>query len=110
MVAFNSIEELSQRIAGEFHPERIILFGSYARGTASGDSDVDLLVIMDHDRESVDKEVEIRLRTRPPFPVDILVRSPKVLKKRLKMGDSFLRHILDEGLVLYEADHAGVGR
>lgn len=100
-----SIAELSRRIAAEYDPERIVLFGSYAAGNATRDSDVDLLIVMPFEGRSVDKSVEIRIRLRPRFPVDILVRSPEHIRKRLEMGDSFLRDVLTNGKVLYETHH-----
>jgi len=103
MVALSEIQQFSQALVREFHPQRVILFGSYARGTADEHSDVDLLVVMPHEGSPVKKSVEIRLRIRPPFPLDILVRSPKKVRQRLAMGDSFMREILEEGKTLYEA-------
>jgi len=51
MVRMEQIEALSQQIGREFHPERIVLFGSYAYGTATEESDVDLLVIVPPSRQ-----------------------------------------------------------
>jgi len=104
MVAMKDIRDLSRRIARKFHPRRIVLFGSYAEGRASPDSDVDLLVVLPHKGKAVEKSVEIRLATRPPFPLDLLVRTPEQVRTRMAMGDTFLRDILEQGKVLYEAD------
>jgi predicted nucleotidyltransferase len=106
MVAMKEIRDLSRRIAREFHPRRIVLFGSYAEGRATADSDVDLLVVLPHRGKAVQKSVEIRLATRPTFALDLLVRTPREVEKRLAMGDTFIRDILDHGKVLYEADDA----
>ena len=97
------IEEFGRRIGEEFRPHQVVLFGSYARGAATTDSDVDVLVVMPFEGRSVDKSVEIRLKTNPPFPLDLLVRTPEVIRKRITMGDCFLRDILQYGKVLYEA-------
>jgi len=105
MVTIRQIENLSRRIAREFHPERIVLFGSYARGAAAADSDVDLLIVLPFRGKAAKMSVEIRLRVRPSFPVDLIVRTPEKLRERLEMGDDFMREILEEGRVLYEADH-----
>ena len=105
MVAFESIEELCHRIVAAYKPERVVLFGSYARGTQNADSDVDLLVVMPFEGKSVNKSVEMRLRFRPPFPMDLLVRTPEAVKERLEIGDVLLRDIVKTGKVLYEADH-----
>jgi predicted nucleotidyltransferase len=105
MVAMNRIEEFGQSIGREFGAERVILFGSYARGQVTDDSDVDLLVIIPFEGRSVDKSVEIRMKLRPQFPVDLLVRTPEKVRQRIKMGDGFMREIIEEGKVLYEADN-----
>ncbi|MHC4655968.1 MAG: nucleotidyltransferase domain-containing protein [Planctomycetota bacterium] len=105
MVAMNKIEEFGQRIGCEFGAERVILFGSYARGRVTDDSDVDLLVIIPFEGRSVDKSVEIRMKLRPQFPVDLLVRTPEKVQQRIEMGDGFMREIVEEGKVLYEADN-----
>jgi predicted nucleotidyltransferase len=99
----NAIRKFGRQIGEQFHAERVILFGSYAQGLATDDSDVDLLVIGPFEGRSVDKSVEIRMRLRPSFPVDILVRTPEKVQQRMTMGDCFMQEILEEGQVLYEA-------
>lgn len=106
MVSASSIEEISEKIAREFAPDRIILFGSRARGSARPDSDVDLLVVMPHGGQSIRKAVEIRRRIQAPFSVDIVVRSADELRSRIALGDHFLREATEEGRVLYESAHA----
>ncbi len=68
MIAMRQIRDLSRRIAGEFNPERIILFGAYASGKPAEDSDVDLLVVLPHRGLAARKSAEIRLRLRPRYP------------------------------------------
>lgn len=97
------IEEFGRNIGEEFHPQRVVLFGSYAYGKPTADSDVDILVIMDHDGRSSEQAVRIRRKLSPPFPLDLLVRSPEAVKARLEMGDYFMEDILKDGRVLYEA-------
>ena len=104
MVVMDRIKEFSRRIGLEFGAERVILFGSYARGVVTEDSDVDLLVIGPFEGRSVDKSVEIRMKLRPGFPIDLLVRTSDKVRQRMEMGDDFMREILEEGKVLYEAD------
>jgi predicted nucleotidyltransferase len=104
VITMRQIEDVSGRIAAEFEPERILLFGSYAWGAPSPDSDVDLLVILPFEGKAVAKSVEMRLKVRPPFPMDLLVRTPEKIRERLALGDPFIRSILDKGEVLYEAD------
>jgi len=105
MITMRQIEDVSGRIAAEFEPERILLFGSYAWGAPSPDSDVDLLVILPFEGKAVAKSVEMRLKIKPPFPVDLLVRTPEKIHERLALGDPFIRSILEKGRVLYEADY-----
>jgi predicted nucleotidyltransferase len=103
MVSMKEIRAVTRKIAREFRPQRVILFGSHARGTATEDSDVDLLVIMPVRGPTVEKSVEIHLKVHPPFSTDILVRTPRTVRERIRMGDCFMREIHEEGKVLYEA-------
>ena len=106
MVTRRQIRRYAREIAREFRPRRIVLFGSYAYGKPTRDSDVDLLVIMPHRGRSVDKATEIRLRLRAPFPMDLMVRSPQRIRQRLAWGDCFIQEIMEKGAVLYEASHS----
>ena len=106
MVSFADIERLVEKIAVEFDPEKIILFGSYARGAPRQDSDVDLLVILPFVGKSWRKAAEIRSQVRSRFPLDLLVRSPEEMRWRIKAGDPFLNEIVDQGVVLHAKDHA----
>jgi predicted nucleotidyltransferase len=102
-VTMAKIEQFGRDIGREFRPERVLLFGSYARGTATPDSDVDLLVVLPFEGKPVRKSVEIRFKLRPSFPVDLLVRTPEKVRERLAMGDDFMRELIEEGKVLYDA-------
>ncbi len=104
MVTMNQIEDLGRRIGREFRADRVVLFGSYARGVPTDDSDVDLLVVLPFEGKSVHQSVEMRMRLRPAFAVDLIVRTPEKVRERLEMGDDFMREVLEEGKVLYEAD------
>jgi predicted nucleotidyltransferase len=89
-------------IVRTFHPQKVILFGSYAYGTATADSDVDLLVLMPFRGHPAHKVLEIRRAIRAPFPMDLLVRTPANVKARIELGDYFLREIVEEGRTLYQ--------
>jgi predicted nucleotidyltransferase len=102
MVDEKSIFELSERIAKGFQPERIILFGSYAYGRPSPDSDVDLLVILPFEGRNFRKSLEILNRVAPEFSVDLLARRPDDTARRYAEGDPLIREALDHGKVLYE--------
>ncbi|HEV3469339.1 MAG TPA: nucleotidyltransferase domain-containing protein [Pyrinomonadaceae bacterium] len=103
MIPEEEIRELSERIAREFRPQSIILFGSYAYGTPTEDSDVDLLVILTFDGKPIYKALEILRKVRPRFPLDLLVRTPEQVKERVGNNDWFLREVLTEGRRLYES-------
>ena len=104
MVALNRIIELSGRIVREFQPQCIILFGSHAYGTASDESDVDLLVILPFGGKGFRKSLEILNRVCPEFPVDLLARCPDDTTRRYAECDPLIREALDRGRVLYERD------
>lgn len=106
MITKKQIDNWCEDIVRRFHPERVVLFGSCANGTPTEDSDVDLLVVMPFEGRPAAQAVKLRLDTRPEFPVDLIVRTPEMIKERLRLGDSFIREILETGRVLYEASHA----
>ena len=95
-------------MAKQFRPQKIILFGSYAYGKPTPDSDVDLLVIMPRTRYRGERmSVRIRLAVTRNFPMDLLVRTPADVAKRLRWRDPFISEIMEKGKVLYEAADAG---
>ncbi len=103
----DTLPKAIQQIVQQLQPEKIVLFGSYAYGMPTGDSDVDLLVVMQTAVSSPTKRylrVSRLLRPRP-FPVDILVKTPDEITRGLKSGDFFIKEILSRGQVLYERDH-----
>lgn len=96
------IQHLVEQIVAEFHPDRVVLFGSRSRADARPDSDVDLLVILPFEGSVYRKSAEILARTLPPFTVDILARRPEDTRRRYELGDPLIREALDRGRVLYE--------
>ena len=109
MVSLAQIKAVAERIGRDFRPRKVILFGSHASGKPTEDSDVDLLVIMPLRGDPVYKSVEIALAARPGFPMDLLVRTPAEVRKRLAWNDFFIREIMEKGKVLYAADDRRVG-
>jgi len=105
MATMREIRRFVRKIAEEFKPRRIILFGSYAYGKPTVDSDVDLMVVMPYRGHAVDKAIEIRQRIDAPFALDLIVRNPREIAKRYTLEDWFIREIVDKGKVLYETDH-----
>ena len=104
------IERVAREIATKFDPERIILFGSYAYGNPTDDSDVDMLVVMETEERPTDAAVQIRLAVRPLFAWDVIVRTPQELARRIPLNDWFLKEITEKGEVLYERTHPRVAR
>jgi len=103
MVNRKRIRQVCDQIVRLFKPQKIILFGSYATGKPTEDSDVDLLVVMPFRGKGFRKAAEIRSQIDADFPLDLIVRSPRELHRRLTWGDFFLREITENGKVLYEA-------
>ena len=99
-----AIDQVVEQIVEKFKPQKIILFGSYARGNPRRESDVDLLIVMDTPKSSL----EIRRYLGVMFALDLLVYTPKRLNDRVKMGDWFLRDVLGEGKVLYDSRHRDI--
>jgi predicted nucleotidyltransferase len=97
------IQRVCGQIARLFKPQRIVLFGSYACGRPTADSDVDLLVVMPFEGKSFRKASEIRTRIDANFPLDLIVRSPEEMNRRLARGDFFLREVTEKGKLLYAA-------
>ena len=107
LISLRAIKRFARQIAERFQPEKIILFGSYAYGEPNSDSDVDLLVVMPA-RNQIDQAIKIRIALDAPFAMDLIVRTPTKLKRRLKYGDVFHTHIVTNGILLYEAVNAGM--
>lgn len=103
------IRDFAQRVGERFQPDKIILFGSYAYGVPHADSDVDLLVVMPA-RNQLSKAAQIELVCDPPFPLDIIVRTPENLNWRLAAGESFHTEIVSKGKVLHEKGSARLGQ
>ena len=100
-VTEDKIQEVAQKIAKKFKPEKIILFGSYAWGKPGPDSDVDLFVVKktDNTRE-LTRNISRAIFPRP-FPIDFIVYKPEQFERRKRMGDFFIKDIVSKGKVLY---------
>lgn len=109
MIAKQDIQKLADDIGSAFHPERIILFGSHAYGEPQEYSDVDLLVITNHEGRGRDLRSLIHRTVGYRFPTDIVVRSPEDVERRYRGHDPLIREAVDKGKVLYERHRVGVG-
>lgn len=97
------ILKIVEKIRTEYRPEKIILFGSYAYGKPTRDSDIDLLIIKETNERPIDRRVRIRriVDIREPISFSPIVLTPKELAFRFEMEDQFLKEILNKGEILY---------
>jgi predicted nucleotidyltransferase len=103
MVEESDIRQVARRIGEAARAERVLLFGSYARGTASPDSDVDLMVVAQSDLPRFKRSRALYRAIRPhPFPMDILVFTPEEVERGKEAKTSFVSAILDEARTVYE--------
>jgi predicted nucleotidyltransferase len=107
-VPLRVIRRFARQVAERFQPDKIILFGSHAYGTPHADSDVDILVVMSASNQH-DKAARIRWEIPAPFPMDLIVRTPKNLAWRLAERESFHTEIATKGKVLYEKSDSRMG-
>ena len=107
-VPMRVVRKFARAVAERFHPDKIILFGSHAYGTPHQDSDVDILVVMPC-RNQIDAALRIHDAIEPPFPLQLIVRTPCNLGWRLAERESFHTEIVTKGKVLYEKGRSRVG-
>jgi predicted nucleotidyltransferase len=99
-----AIQEATRRLVEAAHPEKIILFGSYARGDFDPDSDLDLLVILPQVCNRFEETVRLQSALRGlKLPVDVVVYSSGQVEERRELRGTMLYHALSEGRVLYDA-------
>jgi predicted nucleotidyltransferase len=98
----SAIHKYANQIVAKFHPQKVILFGSHAYGKPNADSDVDLLVVMPAANQ-INQSIRIGLSVPAPFYLDLIVRTPENLARRLRWNDWFLREIMERGIVLCDA-------
>ena len=98
------IQEIADTIVREYKPEKIVLFGSWAWGEPHKDSDFDFFIIKETKTPTLKRIEEVdRIFSRREFPMDFLVYTPEQVKNRLEIGDLFIKDVLTNGKVLYEA-------
>jgi len=97
------IKAFVEEIVERFNPEKIILFGSYAYGRPTADSDVDLMVIMPYRGSAPRQAAKISTAVRAPFALDLMVRSPQEIRRRMAMNDYFIHDVIEKGRVLHES-------
>src|SRR2546430_9134472 len=100
---FEGIRNVTRQIVQQFHPQKVILFGSYAYGQPTEDSDVDLLVVMDTDESPLHVAAKIAAAIEHPFPLDIVVRTPAEFVAAVQRKGVFATEVATKGVTLYEA-------
>ncbi len=109
LASANEIIRYVEEVVAHFQPRGIIIFGSYAYGNPSDDSDVDLLVISSKPQSRIAQALKIRKSVVASFPMDLIVRSQAEIRRRIGWNDFFLAEIMQKGLPLYDADDPRVG-
>ena|ERR1051325_9779883 len=97
-----TIDDIVERLVREYDPERIILFGSRAAGTAREDSDIDLLVLKETEDRPLNRRIQVeRLLCDRTMPLDIRVYTPREMLMLFRIGDPFVEEIIEKGKVVY---------
>ena len=94
------LQQLARRIRDKFNPDRILLFGSRAYGVPDKSSDIELLVVMNTKVSVREQAYLIRRELQSSEPIDIMVRTPEQVAERVRLGDFFMKQILEKGVAL----------
>jgi len=100
---YERLRNISERLKKEYNAEKVILFGSYARGEATEDSDVDILVIAPTKERMIDRMASVSRIIRDlrnGLPISPIVLTPEEFRRKLDIGDAFIQTIVEEGVVL----------
>lgn len=101
LVSREALDTFTRAVVRWFAPEKVILFGSLARGEGRWDSDADILVVMPFEGRHLAQIRKIRKRCPAGFPLDLLVRRPEEIAMRYSGGDPIIREALDNGEILH---------
>ena len=102
--AQETIQIIADTIMAEYRPLKIILFGSFASGQETEDSDIDLLIVKNTDARPIDRWIEVKRLLRDVargVPVSPLVYTEEEVRNRIAMKDLFLSEIIEKGRALY---------
>jgi predicted nucleotidyltransferase len=96
------VERVTKKIVESIHPDKIILFGSRAKGAATEESDIDLVVVYSGPKSRREVELEIEDLFFPrDFSMDVVVVTPDYLKKFKKVANTLAREVVETGQVCY---------
>lgn len=99
------LKEIVEDLKKEYKPIKVILFGSYAYGIPMEDSDIDIFILKNTKERSVDRIITVKRIIYNPnrkIPISPLIYEPSELEERIRIGDDFIKEILDKGIILYE--------
>jgi uncharacterized protein len=103
MINFRDIEQVATKLGTAANAERVILFGSYARGDAREHSDVDFMIVAESTLPRFKRSRELYKMLRPhPFGMDIVVYTPEEIERGKRTPVSFVSSVLQEGKTLYD--------
>ena len=96
------IKKITRQIVENYHPEKIILFGSYAWGKPNENSDVDLFIVKETNKRRTDRQLEVdKILSDRNIPLDVLVYTPQEIKNRMLLEDFFVKNIIQQGKTVY---------
>jgi len=98
----DELKRIVLKIKNNYNPEKIILFGSLAYGKIKKESDIDLLIIKETDKNPWARIEEVDRHIEHNIPIEVLVYTPEEIETRLRINDFFVRDIMKKGKVLYE--------
>ena len=100
---YKILRNISERLKREYNAEKVILFGSYARGEETIDSDVDILVVAPTKERMIDRMASVSRiirNLRNGLPISPIVLTSEEFRRKLEEGDAFIRTVVEEGVVL----------
>jgi len=100
---YERLRNISERLKREYNAEKVILFGSYARGEETIDSDVDILVVAPTKERMIDRMASVSRiirNLRNGLPISPIVLTSEEFRRKLEEGDAFIRTVVEEGVVL----------
>lgn len=96
------LANIVQQLTIHYKPQKVILFGSAVQGKTTSDSDLDFLIIKeDVPHRGIDRMRQVRDIINTDMPCDFLVAKPSEVRKRLLLGDPFIKEIMEQGRVIY---------
>ncbi len=100
---WQELGKIVEVLKAKYKPEKIILFGSLARGEIKEWTDIDLVIIKQTNKDPWQRTKEVDKFIKHTLPVDLLIYTPREVKERLSMNDFFVKEFIEKGKVVYES-------